>query len=109
MYKIIDKLPDNVKDEDVETINMKYDNDYYPFLMELRKIGPDSNEIEKRIKKNFLNVPKIEDTYDIIRVSESDLNIEGCFYFFDPNKKFKIDFLYDVTNNRYLKIKYQKI
>lgn len=102
MYKMIDKLPDNAKDEDVKIVSMTcnwYNGD--PILKAIRREGPDYNTILENLDKNFSNLQDYTAKLCVIQIIESDLNIETPFYI-----QKNIKYLYDEIKDEYFKIKY---
>lgn len=113
MYKIIEKLPDDVKDEDVEVVNMTYNAGNPEPIVNARRIDKSSSRVEaiyESFNKNFSNAHEIIKSNDVFEIVETDLDIETPFYFFDPRGKHHIYdnqlFLQNELNKKYFKIKY---
>ena len=108
MYKIIDKIPENIPEDKIQEKYVVHST--FRLDVMARRAGQNMEEKElekyrKDIEKNFSNIPKDFDPRLSRLIIESDLNIELPFIFMDEYAGVK--YLYDESLDIYIILKYK--
>lgn len=126
MYKLIDKIPEGIPEEDIETTHGQYIKNIYPFIFErnmtkedvfncaLRgcKYDIDVNQLKNKIFKekslekfcaHFVSIITIGVSISLFLM----INLDGII--FSSYIKDNTIFMYDEKNNKYLKVYLEKL